>query len=310
VAKYVGQTYNYGTDVKIAVETFTLLTLKLPNDPPTGASESQKRVWTKRIDKYVQREITLKENMKTLYTLIWGQCTDAMRARLEAKISYAAMYAGYDSLELMKSPKASVYNFQGLKYPHQTLHKLKRRFYLYAQDKHMMCQTYLEKFKNRVEVIEHSGGAIGREPRLIDEGLANRKPPIVGLPTADHHKEAEAFSRDACLVITFLLSSDRNRYGALIKKLKNDFIQGKDKCLKNIMQAYHLITNYKNNPKNLIQVLGATNKGVAFTTFVEHKSGKGMDVAMDDNDAPKKRHRGGGRSAKNITCYNCNKISH
>jgi hypothetical protein len=61
--------------------------------------------------------------MKTLYTLIWGQYSEAMRARLESKPSYAAMYAAYDSLKLLKSLKASVYNFQGLKYlPQEALH--------------------------------------------------------------------------------------------------------------------------------------------------------------------------------------------
>jgi hypothetical protein len=86
-----------------------------------------------------------------------------MRARLKSKTSYAAMYAAYDSPKLLKSLKASVYNFQGLKYLPQALHESKRRLYLYAQDKHMICRTYLEKFKNSMEVIEHSRGAIGRE---------------------------------------------------------------------------------------------------------------------------------------------------
>jgi hypothetical protein len=125
VAEYVGRTYKYGTDVKIAVETLKLPTLKLPADPVTGANASEKRVWEKRIDEYVKRKITLEENMKTLYTLIWGQCTDPMRARLESKTTHAAIYNDYNSLELLKSLKASVYNFQGLKYLPQALHESK-----------------------------------------------------------------------------------------------------------------------------------------------------------------------------------------
>jgi hypothetical protein len=73
----------------------------------------------------------------------------------------------------------------------------------------MTCQTYLKKFKNSVEVIEHSGGAIGKEPKLIEEALTNKNPPIVGVPTDAHRKDAEAFSRDTCLAIAFLLGSDR-----------------------------------------------------------------------------------------------------
>jgi hypothetical protein len=54
LAEYVGHTYHYGTDVKIAIETLALPTLNMPNNPPTGATQSQTRVWTKLIDEYVK----------------------------------------------------------------------------------------------------------------------------------------------------------------------------------------------------------------------------------------------------------------
>jgi hypothetical protein len=148
----------------------------------------------------------------------------------------------------------------------------------------------------------------GENPKLIEETLANKNPPIVGTPTDVHRKDAEAFSRDAYLAIAFLLGADCNRYGALIEKLENDFIQGKDKYPKTVVQAYHLITNYKNNPKNLLRAFGASNNGVAFTTFMEQKNGKGS--AKDNDGTPKERQRGGGRGAENITCYNCEVVGH
>ena len=42
IAEYVGRTYTYGTDVKIAVEKLAIPTLNMPADPPTDATLSQK----------------------------------------------------------------------------------------------------------------------------------------------------------------------------------------------------------------------------------------------------------------------------
>jgi hypothetical protein len=30
----------------------------------------------KKIDEFVKRELALEENLRTLYTLMWGQCTE------------------------------------------------------------------------------------------------------------------------------------------------------------------------------------------------------------------------------------------
>ena len=38
----------------------------------------------KEIDEYMKRLNYYEENKTTLYSLIWGQCTDIMRAKLEA----------------------------------------------------------------------------------------------------------------------------------------------------------------------------------------------------------------------------------
>jgi hypothetical protein len=54
---YVGRTYKYGGDARIVVQTLTLPTIKLPEDPEDGASKTALKLWDKAIDEYVRKEV-------------------------------------------------------------------------------------------------------------------------------------------------------------------------------------------------------------------------------------------------------------
>ena len=58
----------------------------MPPDPPTNASQGEEKVWEKMIDKHVKRMSLFEQNVKTLYSLIWGQCSDIMRQKVEAQV--------------------------------------------------------------------------------------------------------------------------------------------------------------------------------------------------------------------------------
>jgi hypothetical protein len=49
------------------------------------------RVWEKQVDEHVKRGTMLVENPKTAYSLIYGQCSDALRARLESRPNHATI---------------------------------------------------------------------------------------------------------------------------------------------------------------------------------------------------------------------------
>jgi hypothetical protein len=77
VAEYVGRTHS--SDARTAAETLILPTFDYPGDPVTGASETEKRKWTKRVDTMVCREDRFDEDLKKVCSQIWGQCTELLR---------------------------------------------------------------------------------------------------------------------------------------------------------------------------------------------------------------------------------------
>lgn len=66
------------------------------------------------------------------------------------------------------------------------------------------------------------------------------------------------------LAVGFLTGADHNRYGKLIEELGNDYLKQMDMYPKTIVEAYNLLVNYQQDPRNMVQI--GTNDSVAFTT--------------------------------------------
>ena len=77
------------------------------------------------------------------------------------------------------------------------------------QSKEMDCATYLERFQNMVEVIEHCGGSVGLEPHLIDKALDKQGTSHTGA-TAAELNQAMGVAKDRYLACAFLMSADHN----------------------------------------------------------------------------------------------------
>jgi hypothetical protein len=172
IGEYIGRTYCHGSDVRRAVQTLVMPVMIVPADPPEGAPRSIERMWEKKIDEFVKREPALEENLRTFYTLVWGQCSEVVRAQSEVLDSYGAMSEDFNSMALLKAIKGIAYNFQRQKYKPNAFNESKSRLYLLIQDKFTTCQQgYLDRFQNCVDVIQHCGGSIGDEPTIVNETL-------------------------------------------------------------------------------------------------------------------------------------------
>ena len=88
IGKYIGSHYTRGKDISQLVETLKVPTIDMPERPPEDANASVKRVWQKNIDKFVDCQDQLQENIGSLYYLLKGQCTDSMKQQLESMPLY------------------------------------------------------------------------------------------------------------------------------------------------------------------------------------------------------------------------------
>ena len=190
-----------------------------PRSLPADADSIDLKILDKEIDEYVKRKGFLAENLSALYSLVWGQCTDALRARVEAVDGFAQMSAEARSLDLLREIKSILFNFESQMYLPVALDEAKHRFYTLYQGKHMTTQQFLKEFQNCVDVLRHCGGSTGDDPGMINQLLKEMGVEPEGA-TADQRTQATEDANERCLAVAFLRRADRARFGKLIETWK------------------------------------------------------------------------------------------
>jgi hypothetical protein len=117
------------------------MTLKIPAQirpvAPTGTSDStvitvdevDKEIFKEKIRIYVKTEAAIETAMKSLYDLIWGQCTESLRSRLRGDDHFTSYSTNADSLALLKAIRSEMTGFRNQHYLPHALHKVMRDFY-------------------------------------------------------------------------------------------------------------------------------------------------------------------------------------
>jgi hypothetical protein len=111
--EYVGREYPYGGDIRWTIQNLKLFKEEEPSELAASSSVLKKRMWEKRVDELIKRENKLKENCQMAYSLVIGQCTAYMRAKLEAVVGYRGMESRSDLIGLIKTIKGLSFQFEG-----------------------------------------------------------------------------------------------------------------------------------------------------------------------------------------------------
>jgi hypothetical protein len=230
-------------------------------------------IFKEKIRMYVKIESAVETTMKSMYDLIWGQCSETLRSRLRGHDDYAIYSPGADSIALLKGIRAEMTGFRDKQYLPHALHKIMGEFYNLAQGKHRSNQEYYDEFNSMVLTAVESGATIGAHPGAITEEL-NASAVDVANPTGQEYIAATKVATSRYLAVAFLLGADKARYGTLVEEIENEHLRNKGNALLSgtypttVAESYDYMCNYKKDPKNLTRLLGNTggnlNTGVAF----------------------------------------------
>ena len=72
----------------------------------------------------------------------------------------------------------------------------------------------------------------------------------------------------------------------MIESLENSYLQGQNNYPKTVTEAFNLLTNWKQDPHNMMRVVGVGNDGVSFTN-VESRQNDGQEVVALANSGKK-----------------------
>ena len=174
LANYVGQTYQHSGDIHRAIETLSLPIIPTPTAPvgdpipPLVAA-----IFGEQVKEYVKPHSRLHENIKRLWALVWGQCSDTIRTRLQSLETYEDMRAASDGLQLLIAIKDLMFNMQEQKYVPLSIHLAKRQFFLLSQGRNTIGEYY-EQLKNQTDVLNHIGAGIGDDDAIMKQVLRSQ----------------------------------------------------------------------------------------------------------------------------------------
>jgi hypothetical protein len=151
IARHVGEKYtSVGPYIRTAILTLNVPAPTRPTAPtatgtPPAIDPVEQEIFREKIRMYVKTEAAIETAMKSLYDLIWGQCTESTRSRLRGSDTFTTSSTTTDSITLLKSIRAEMTGLRNKQYLSHALHKIMKDFYNLVQGKHRSNQEYYDE---------------------------------------------------------------------------------------------------------------------------------------------------------------------
>jgi hypothetical protein len=157
--------------------------------------------------------------MKALYSVVWGQCSEALRSKLKGNPDFTIISTNANSLELLKAIRSEMTELQKRQYLAHSVHTIMREFYQLSQDEHRSNQEYYDDFNNLVAAVDGCGAMLKRHPNIYNNVIEEFAKDASN-PTPDERFNAQAIAKESYLAVAFLLGSDKARYGILVEEIE------------------------------------------------------------------------------------------
>jgi hypothetical protein len=104
-------------------------TLVRPPEPAAGYDDTEDFIWHEELKEFVKRKRTLGGNLATVHAVVWGQCSEAMMAKLKSSDKYLAKTKDNDCHWLIQEIRAVTLQFDQKRNLYVTLADAKLSYY-------------------------------------------------------------------------------------------------------------------------------------------------------------------------------------
>ena len=197
------------------------------------------------VKSYVHNKELLQASMMRIYSVIYGQCSDGIRAKIETMSNHETIANVGDTIGLLKNINSVMDNFQTYRKPVQSIMNCKKMLLAYRQGRDKTIPDYHKQFKELIDVIEYNGGSVGAEQHLYEAHLSSAGLAVDRNVTEEQRTDVLYLARDETTSYLFLFGVDKIIFGKLLEYIENDFTQGDDKFPTDQTHAYKLLANWK-----------------------------------------------------------------
>ena len=227
---HVGSTYKeYTTDLKEGLENLALTDPTAPENPPEG-NQVAFELWKMDIKEHHEKVKVFANFRAGLYSLVLGQCTDALQECLKSHRDYEA--ANQDGIRLLVIIRSLIHTFKENRKLSDAIMDVKEKFYRFYQGRHMTLEQYHELFLAQVEVLDEVGITIEDDALVLEIGEQNGRV----IPNDDDRVKA----RNQVLTIRFIRGTNLQHKGYL-RHLRNSYLDGTDNYPRMVHEAYNIL---------------------------------------------------------------------
>ena len=269
--------------------------LEKPTKPVYSQDSEEKSleedIYKEEIKVYVKARASLKNTLHSLFSVIWGQCSQVLKNKLESKSEYEDIKANSDVSGLLKLIKTIVYQFETHTSIYEALDEAKKNYYLYYQEPKTSNSQHVKNLQNMVEVIEYHGGSVTDDQALV----RYERDLEAHLPEGERSSEEtlKRRAKDKMLGVALIRRADRGRYGKLMTDLKDQYTLKSDVYPNDITAALNLLENYSSKPNTKRDEKNKQNT-------------EGLQFAQTSEIIPGRN----GKLFQDVECYRCNKKGH
>jgi hypothetical protein len=239
-----------------------------PSPPDEKGTVVQMEKWKVALRTYESQVKARKRNTERAYALVLGQCSQALRNRMEADSKWNNIDTTSNVIDLLSLIQKCINQRQTRKYDEHALLEAEIRVFTFKQGKHMSNHDDYERFKDNVTTLERLGGEIGCQAERIKALIEASSSSSSSLVTSVGRERAKTQAKDRYLAVLFLINCDQRRYGSLLRDIENEYTRGTNTYPLTLNSAYDYVVNYR--PDRYSQN-GNDEGGMAFVT--QHQQG-------------------------------------
>lgn len=171
IAEFCGREIKMGNLIKRAIEMKSTLVINGPVKPTADASrnidEVENDLCKEEIEQHVRDKKPFLEGMQKAHSIICGQCSEEVRAKLEAFDNHSKLADDGDPIGPLMNVQTVMLNCQTTTHAALAICQCKKRKHKKKQ-KNLTMSEHCKEFKS---LLEFNRGSFGHEETLISEAL-------------------------------------------------------------------------------------------------------------------------------------------
>ena len=202
---------------------------------------------------YERRRNQYRENKVAAEALLWNQCTNTMKSKIQSRKDYLTNVKG-KPVELLQAIKQHALSYESTQYRMKTVCDAMKSFVNLRQKEDESSIDYLKRFKAARDVFYSHTGKGFCFPVLLENDanyVTQLRTSVETLRTPEEREVAKKAMQDIAKkhmdefhAYVYLENADRTRYGSIVTGLESQFNLNNDQYPKTLIDAQNVMENH------------------------------------------------------------------